>query len=108
MPDPVAALAEILFCIFGIFLSVRLSFFESVEPVGATSKHTVVSELVVSLLILNEPAVRSSLMVMSLENKVIAVTALRELSMLVWRPIHGPELSMLRNGGQPAVAQWQR
>jgi hypothetical protein len=101
-------LSEILFCIFGILFSVRLSFFESVEPVGETSKHTVVSELVVSLLILNEPAVRSSLVVMSLENKVIAVTALSELSMLVWRPIHGPELSMLRNGGQPAVAQWQR
>jgi hypothetical protein len=88
--------------------SVRLSFFERVEPVGATGKHTVVSELVGSLLILNEPTVRSSLVVVSLENEIIAVTALRELSMLVWRPIHGPELSMSRNGGQPAVAYSQR
>jgi hypothetical protein len=78
------------------------------NPWGTTGKHPVIPERVVPLLILNEPTVRSSLMVVFLENQVIAVTALGEVSMLVRCPIHGPELSMLRKGGQPAVAPWRR
>jgi hypothetical protein len=65
----------------------------------------VVSEHIGPLLILNEPTVRSNLMVVSLKNKVIAVTALGEVSMLLWRPIHGAELFMAGNGRQAALAR---
>jgi hypothetical protein len=39
--------------------------------------------------------------VVFLENKVKAVIGLSELSLLVWIPIHGQELSMSGNGDQP-------
>jgi hypothetical protein len=54
-------------------------------------------------LILDEPTVRSSLMVVFLENKVIAVTGLSELSLLVWIPIHGQELSCRGTAINPGI-----
>ena len=78
-----------------------MSFFESLEPTGVTSKGRFFPERVCSRLIFDEPPVRPNLMVEFLVNEVISVIALSELSLLVWLPSHGIDLSISGSGDQP-------
>jgi len=91
---------EHLFHIRGILFAVRLRTFKLLEPMDVTCQASLFSKLIVPSLIFGEPTVRSNLMVEFSVNEVIAVLALREVSLLVWIPVHGLDLSMLGNGYQ--------